>query len=109
MTARKTGDKPGAVFNLDTLEREGTTEPFSFVAKGKRFVIDGLEDKDWQDLVSAGADPIANLRVALGDEQYAEFEKIRGIPAWKLGQLAEAIQQHFGVGDSGEDAGSSGS
>lgn len=109
-SSRSRADKPGPVFNLDVLEREGDApEPYNFVVGGKRFVVEDLQDIDWQDLVSIGADGVKGLQVALGEDQYAKFEAIRGIPAWKISKLVEQITQHFGLAAPGEDSASSGS
>lgn len=109
-TSRSRADKPGPVFNLDTLEREGEAPgPFNFVVGGKRFVVEDLQDVDWQDLIATGVDPKKDLALALGEDQYAKFEAIRGIPGWKLSKLVEQITQHFGLAGPGEGNASSGS
>jgi hypothetical protein len=100
-------DKPGPVFNLDTLEREGEApEPFSFVANGERYTVADLESGDWRLLASG--DPAQTLQGALGDEQYAKFTK-KATPMWKVNRLADAITAHFGLGEPGEGNASSGS
>lgn len=104
-------DKPGKVFNLDGLEREGEVpEPFNFTVNGKRFQVDDVESHDWQDLVAVDADdPSSALRGILGAEDYERLVAIRGVPMWKLTQLLDAITAHFGLGESGESDASSGS
>jgi hypothetical protein len=102
-------DKPGPVFSLDALEREGKPDPFQFAVGGERFVVEDMEERDWQDLLFIGDDPEKGLQVSLGDEQYLRFKEIRGVPSWKLQKLMEAIAEYFGLAMPGEDAGSSGS
>jgi hypothetical protein len=102
-------DKPGKVFNLDALDREGAPEPFQFSVKGQRFVVDDIESRDWQDLVAMGDDPEEGLRVALGPDQWEKFRAVKGVPMWKVGKLVEAISEHFGLGEPGEGDASSGS
>lgn len=98
-----------STFDLDALEREATPEPFTFAAGGKQFTAKDVDDNDWQDLVAAGDDLDKLLPLALGGEQYAEFKKVRGVPAWKLVKLVQAMTEHYGIGNSGEGTGSSGS
>lgn len=102
-------DKPGPVFSLDALEREGAPEPFEFAVGGKRFTVEDVQARDWQDLLAIGEDPEQGLRVTLGAEQYERFRQIRGVPSWKLERLMKAIAEHFGLGTPGEGDGSSGS
>jgi hypothetical protein len=97
------------IFDLDALEREATTDPFGFSAGGKKFTATDVNDIDWQDLVDAGDDLDKLLPLVLGDDQYAEFRKIRGVPAWKLRRLVLGMQAHFGIGTPEKDDGSSGS
>lgn len=102
-------DKPGPVFSLDALERESSPEPFEFAVDGKRFTVEDVQGRDWQDLLAIGQDPEKGLRVTLGDEQYERFREVRGVPSWKLERLMQAISDHFGIATPGEDGASSGS
>lgn len=110
MTATRT-DKPSRVnLNLDTLDSEGSREPFTFVVDGKRFVVNDIEDHDWQDLLEFDAtDAAASIRLMLGDEQYEAFHACRGVSMRKTKVLLTAIQEHFGMGETPEGDASPGS
>jgi hypothetical protein len=96
-------------FDLDALERESTPEPFTFTVSGESFTVEDMQNRDWQDLLSLGDDVEASLKFALGDDQYAHFRSIRGLPSWKLERLVRAMAEHFGIGSPEKDDGSSGS
>ena len=104
-------DKPGKIdLNLDTLDMEAAAPPFTFVAGGQRFVVENIEERDWQDLLEFDAtDPEATMEMMLGADQYVEFHKVRGISMRKIKPLLAAIREHFGLGDLGEDDASPGS
>lgn len=106
----KTDKLAGINLNLDTLDTEAAVEPFVFVAGGKRFVVEHIEDHDWQDLLNFDAtDAEASMRLMLGDEQYDGFASIKGISMRKTKTLLTAIQEHFGMGDTPEGSASPGS
>jgi len=110
MTTTKTDKPAGVNLNLDTLESEGSKEPFVFVIGGRRFVVDDIEDHDWQDLLEFDAtDAAASIRLMLGDEQYEAFHATRGVSMRKTKALLTAIQEHFGMGDLPEGGASPGS
>ena len=104
-------DKPGKVdLNLDTLDLEAAAPPFTFVAGGQRFVVENIEERDWQDLLDFdAADPKATMALMLGEEQFQKFSQVRGVSMRKLKPLLTRIQEHFGLGDVGEGDASAGS
>lgn len=104
-------DKPGKVdMNLDTLDMEAAAPPFTFVAGGQRFVVENIEDRQWQDLMEFDdTDPEETIKMILGNDQYDAFREIKGISMRKIKSLLTAIRGHFGLGDLGEGDASPGS
>ena len=84
-------DKPGKVdLNLDTLDLEAAAPPFTFVAGGQRFVVENIEERDWQDLMDFDAtDAEATLKMILGEDQYVAIPR----RAWYLDAQDQAVAQ----------------
>lgn len=100
------GPRP-AVFDLDSLERDGeVVEPFRAVVGGEEFVFGDVEDVDWQDAVALRVDQPQELLRSLLGEDFDRFAEKR-MPLWKLNALCEALDQHYGwsakLGAVGED------
>jgi len=117
-TARKTlkpaDDKPFD-FNLDAVEDEIDLTPWRVHFGGRRWVFAHPQAIDvWEVVAEDEANGegqitamISTFKVALGEEQFAEFRKIP-LPLRKLKQLFEAYQEYGGM-EPGESEGSTAS
>ncbi|MET0701727.1 MAG: hypothetical protein ABWY93_18910 [Mycobacterium sp.] len=91
-------------FNLDTLERESSVEPFGFIHNGREYVLNDPQEQDWQKLILVVSNPIQFLRLVLRKEDVDPFFA-NSMPTWKLRALTEAYRDHFGLGELGESGG----
>lgn len=98
-----TGSEPveDVSLNLDTLEREDTKGPFSFLHDGRRWVLSDPEEVDWQELLVSVDNPVMLLRCALAEGERDAFFKAK-MPTWKMKALAKNYQKHFGLPDAPE-------
>ncbi len=94
-----------AMLDLDSLEREGAAEPFTFQLAGKRFLMSDPRDVDWQDLLVSLSSPQVFFRLVLPPEDHQSFFGSR-LPGWKMQTLMTRYQQHYGIPDAGEAVGS---
>jgi len=117
-TARKTlkpaDDKPFD-FNLDAVEDEVELLPWRVHHGGRRWVFKHPEEIDAWGILTEDENNgdgeitamIGVFKVALGEEQFAEFRKVP-LPMKKLKRLFEEYQKHGGV-EPGESQGSTAS
>lgn len=102
-------------FNLDAVEDEKDLRPWRVHYGGRRWEFKHPEAIDaWQVLAEDEANGegqitamISVFKVALGEEEYAEFRKLP-LPIGKLRKLFEAYQRYGGV-EPGESEGSTAS
>ena len=84
------------VFDLDTLERAETREPFTFKAAGQTFHLATPEDLDWHHQATfAEGDPVTVISLLLGDE-WPDFDRL-AMPGWKIEKLLWAWANHNGI------------
>lgn len=92
--------------NLDSLEREDPREPFSVVVAGKRIVMSDPADLDWKILLELREDnPAQFFRHVVSADDQNHFRKA-AIPGWKMRKLMEMYQEHYGLENLGNGAGS---
>lgn len=83
--------------DLDALERESPHEPFAFCLAGEQFYIEDPTESEWQGLVAVHPqDVVANLRAWMGEEDFERFSGL-GLKLWKLKELIDRVQAHFGL------------
>ncbi|WP_432137656.1 hypothetical protein [Streptomyces sp. bgisy154] len=105
-TARtaKTSDAQPFDFNLDAVQAEADLTPWRVHWNGRRWEFRHAEELDVWGLVE-GAErgevgaTIGIFKLALGEEQFAEFRKIR-MPQYKMKALFDGYKQHCGLGES---------
>ncbi|MFV8127545.1 hypothetical protein [Streptomyces syringium] len=97
-------------FNLDAVQAEVDLTPWRVHWGGRRWVFEHMQALDVWALMEAaeGGDVTAMtgiFRAALGDEQWAEFRKIK-LPQYKLKALFDGYRRHSGLepGESGASA-----
>ncbi len=85
-------------FDLDALEVEGEDgEPFAFTYKGETYTMPLAAAMPWQDQIALeAAGTVDSLKLILGDEQYAKFEK-QPMSAGRLAKLLERWLEHQGL------------
>lgn len=99
-------DKPAPIsLNLDSLEREGTVEPFVIVLKGRRILMSDAQDVEWQTLMLAMQNPHAFFKLIVPADDQDDFFSA-GLPTWKMRKLMEAYTTHYGLTDPGNLAAS---
>lgn len=112
----KAADNQPFDFNLDAVEAEVDLTPWRVHFGGKRWVFKHPQEIDVWDVVDAdekndGSSEIGGIlsvfKVALGDEQFAQFRKLP-MPQFKLKALFEAYQAYGGI-EPGESEGSTAS
>ncbi len=102
--ARKTTTRPDDKpfdFNLDAVKAEVDTRPWVINWAGKAWTFLHFEELDvWDQLSAAGlgnTEAMAKIfQFALGDEQWAEFRKIR-LPLYKTKELWAAYEEYCGI------------
>ncbi len=104
-------DKPFD-FNLDALQAEAELRPFVVQWAGRRWTFAHMHEADsWDSLEAAEQGDaramVAAFRLALGEEQWAEFRAMP-IPQYKLKGLFKAYAEHCGM-QLGESPASDGS
>ncbi|MFF9240108.1 hypothetical protein ACF1AL_14915 [Streptomyces sp. NPDC014801] len=102
-TATKPDDQPFD-FNLDTVKAESDLAPWRVHWDGRRWEFRHAEELDvWGLAEGAEAGDIgatmAIFRLALGDEQWADFRKIK-LPQYKMKALFEGYKKYCGLGES---------
>lgn len=102
-TSKAPDDQPFD-FNLDTVKAEADLAPWRVHWDGRRWEFQHAEALDVWGLVEGaeGGDvtaTIAIFKLALGDEQWADFRKIR-MPQYKMKALFEAYKKYCGLGES---------
>lgn len=96
---------PEVSLDLDSLEREGTKEPFTFQHLGKRYMMSDPQEVDWQRLMIAMKDPVYFMSLVLPADDREQFFDA-DLPTWKLNKLMAAYTKHYGLPTPGEAAGS---
>ncbi|MFG3710883.1 hypothetical protein [Micromonospora sp. NPDC047730] len=102
---RPDGPRTDVALDLDTLEREGAKDPFTFRHGGKRFMMSDPQEIDWQKLLVALRDPVFFMTLALPADDREEFFSL-DMPSWKMNRLVKAYSEHYGLPSPGEAAGS---
>lgn len=97
--------KPKALFKLDDLENDRTSEPFIFEYQETTFELLDPKDIDWQDLMVAQENPRLMIHVIMPEAQRPIFLE-KKLPMRKLEALLTRWQQHFGLPSAGEAKGS---
>lgn len=91
--------------NLDTVEREKSYEPFSFVLDGEALTLTDPADLDWQVLASIEK-PVQFFRHCFQSEDDREKFRKAKLPGWKLNELISTYIRHYGLDTAGNGAGS---
>lgn len=91
--------------DLDALEREGAPGLFDFTLDGRRYIMSDPQEVDWQDLMAAMSSPTMFFRLVLPADDQTTFFTTR-LPAWKMRKLMESYQNHYGLPNLGNPAGS---
>lgn len=107
--ARKTTTRPDNKpfnFNLDAIRAEVDTTPWVCNWNGKAWTFLHFDELDiWDQVAAAGLGEVAAMakvfELALGEEQWEEFRKIR-LPLYKTKALFEAYSEYCGIGKAGE-------
>lgn len=94
-TDASTARRPVSI-DLDALEREGAALPFDFVLGGRRYLMSDPKEVDWQDLISAMANPLMFFRLVLPPEDRSEFFTTK-LATWKMDKLINAYLEHYGL------------
>ncbi|MGW1134427.1 hypothetical protein [Streptomyces griseoluteus] len=102
-TATKPDDQPFD-FNLDTVKAEADLTPWRVHWDGRRWEFQHAEALDVWGLVEGAENgdvgaTIAIFKLALGDEQWADFRKVR-MPQYKMKALFNAYKKYCGLGES---------
>lgn len=91
--------------DLDALEREGVSKPFSVKLGGRRYELVAIDQLDFRLATEImTADVEKSLRLLLPDEDCEPFFK-NDIPSFKMNQLFKAYLAHYNI-DPGEADGS---
>lgn len=80
-------------FDLDTVERDETFEPFAVTIKGRRIVISDPADIDYQDLLTV-QQPLEFFKFTMSQED-RDYLREQHFPGWRLGKLFEAYLDHY--------------
>lgn len=102
-TATKPDDQPFD-FNLDGIQAEVDLTPWRVHWNSRRWEFRHAEELDVWGLAE-GAESgdvgatMAIFKLALGDEQWADFRKVK-MPQYKMKALFQAYKQHCGLGES---------
>jgi hypothetical protein len=101
---RTTPRKTKVGIDLDKLENEGNSTPFTFRHGGKEFTLGDPDDVDFFDIVEYGSTPAGNamLICKLLDDQLDAFRAAGPIPKRKIDALMEAYSNHYGMATPGE-------
>lgn len=88
------------VFDLDAVMAESANEPLRFTYAGREWTLDHIQNFDWRVIRGGiGGDleaVVASMRMGMGDEQYAEFDKLKQ-PVFALDKLFDAWLEHCGL------------
>lgn len=92
-------DKPPKVsLNLDTLDREGASDPFCVVLDGHPYVLADPQELEWGILLSVASNPALFVRAAVPLKDADKFEQaVNRMPAWKVNKLADGYREHYGL------------
>ena len=83
------------VLDLDNLQRPtDMPAPLSFIHAGKKYMLNGPQDMDWQEVLVGSRNPALFIRYALGNEDQDEFLTSK-MPSWKMEALMARYQKHF--------------
>lgn len=98
--------------DLDALEKGADVpKPLPVRLGGKEFIFTDYDELDWRELqrIRSEEDIDEQLRAMLGD-QYETFAE-NTVPMWKITELLEQLDEHFGwtkrMGSQGESDASS--
>ena len=86
-------------FDLDAAQRpvNDVKPPFKSRIGGRVVEFSDPEELDWKDLLDI-EDPVGFLRYSVSEDDRIHIVGQK-MPGWKLGQLMEAYQQHYGFED----------
>lgn len=86
-------------FDLDTAQRPEESVKPEFTARigGRVVTFQDPETLDWKDLLDI-EEPVGFLRYSVSEDDRLHI-LAQKMEAWKLGQLMEAYQQHYGFED----------
>lgn len=86
-------------FDLDAAQRPADKVKSTFVARigGREIEFADPETLDWKDLLGID-EPVGFLRYSVSEDDRLHL-LAQEMPAWKLGQLMEAYQIHYGFED----------
>lgn len=92
-------------FNLGTAEREKVYEPYTVaLSTGEVITLTDPADLDWKQILLI-ENPADFFKYCVSEED-KELLRKEPIPGWKMRLLIEDFQRHYGLGDSGNGAGS---
>ncbi len=91
-------------FDLDAAERpeKDVKEPFKVRVGGRVVVFGDPEEVDWKDLLDIES-PVDFLRHSVSESDRIHIIG-QDMPGWKLAQLMERYQQHYGFEDKVAEA-----
>lgn len=91
-------------FDLDAAQRPASAIKPKFAATigGRRVEFEDPEELDWKDLLDI-EEPIGFLRYSVSEDDRIHI-LAQKMPAWKLSQLMEAYQLHYGFEDKAAEA-----
>lgn len=95
---------PNVDFDLDAAQRPAESVKSTFRARigGKDIEFADPETLDWKDLLDI-EEPVGFLRYSVSEDDRMHI-LAQAMPAWKLGQLMEAFQTHYGFEDKVAEA-----
>lgn len=86
-------------FNVDTVERERTFEPYVVSIGDRSVVMTDPADLDWQILANIER-PTEFFRHVIADDDKKTFSDAK-IPGWKLNLLITDYLKHYGLDTAG--------
>lgn len=99
-------EKPKPHFNLDDFERDDAPEPFIAELGGKRYVLMDIQECDYRDILRAQEFRLAgqgqkSIEIVVPEKDRAAFFANK-IPNFKLNELFDQYNKHYGITDPGE-------
>ena len=84
-------------FDLDNVERESKTKPFTFNWKGRAISLSDPAELDYRELLEID-NPLGFLRYTASKEDRDFLASDEGqMEGWRMGKLIEAYYKHFGL------------
>lgn len=104
---------PKMSMDLDALEREGGSEPFTFKLEGRAYTMLDPQSLDFKVLTkaaeqeaTAGLGAVTQMLTLVLPDSDRDAFFAANLPAWKLEALMKGYLKHYGMPAPGESAGS---